>query len=163
MNEMVLAQRQFLLYSGSVLALLAAAYAAVYLLMIRRSFIQPIRQLTQAALKYEAGEEQELFRQVEIRNNDELQSLASAFRMMLVEINLNNLEQQELAVREQRLETDLQLAKALNVSLLPRALPEREEGYPFSIQGYLEQGQELSCCFYDYFLLDGEPAVPAAG
>lgn len=156
MNEMVLAQRQFLLYSGSVLALLAAAYAAVYLLMIRRSFIQPIRQLTQAALKYEAGEEQELFRQVEIRNNDELQSLASAFRMMLVEINLNNLEQQELAVREQRLETDLQLAKALNVSLLPRALPEREEGYPFSIQGYLEQGQELSCCFYDYFLLDGE-------
>ena len=92
---------------------------------------------------------------MEIRSNDELRSLADAFRMMLVEINVNNMEQQELAVREQRLETELQLAKELNVSLLPKALPQRKGGYPFEVQGYLEQGQELACCFYDYFLMDG--------
>lgn len=153
---MVREQRQFLLNSGGLLALLALAYAAVFLLIFYRSFIQPIRQLTQAALKYEGGEEENLFRQVEIRNNDELKSLASAFRMMLVEINLNNMEQKELAVREQQVEAELQLARELNISLLPRALPEREGGYPFAVQGHLEQGQELSYCFYDYFLLDGE-------
>ena len=126
---MVREQRQFLLNSGGLLFLLALAYAVVFLLVFYRSFIQPVRQLTQAALKYEGGEEQDLFRQVEIRNNDELKSLASAFRMMLVEINLNNIEQKELAVREQQVEAELQLAKELNISLLPRALPDREGGY----------------------------------
>ena len=156
MNDVVQEQRQFLFYTGGLLAALTLGFAVVYLIIIRRSFIRPIRQLTQAALKYEGGEGVKVFRQVEIRSNDELRSLADAFRMMLVEINLNNMEQQELAVREQRMESELQLARQLNVSLLPKALPEREGGYPFEVQGYLEQTQELSCCFYDYFLLDGE-------
>ena len=156
MNDVVQEQQQFLLYSGSLLAILTLIFAAVYLVVIRRSFIQPIQQLTQAALKYEGGESVSVFRQVDIRSNDELRSLADAFRMMLAEINLNSMEQQDLAVREQRLESELQLAKELNASLLPKALPERKGGYPFEVQGYLEQGQELSCCFYDYFLLDGD-------
>ncbi len=156
MNAVVQEQQHFLLYSGSLLAALTLVFAAAYLVVIRRSFIQPVQQLTQAALKYEGGEGNKVFRQVEIRNNDELKSLADAFRMMLVEINLNSVEQQELAVREQRLESELQLAKELNVSLLPKALPQRSGGYPFEVQGNLEQGQELSCCFYDYFLMDGE-------
>ena len=103
MNDVVQEQQQFLLYSGSLLAVLTLVFAAVYLVIIRRSFIQPIRQLTQAALKYEGGEGVSVFRQVEIRSNDELRSLADAFRMMLAEINLNSMEQQDLAVREQRL------------------------------------------------------------
>ena len=156
MNDVVQEQRQFLFYTGGLLAALTLGFAVVYLIIIRRSFIRPVRQLTQAALKYEGGEGVKVFRQVEIRSNDELRSLADAFRMMLVEINLNNMEQQELAVREQRMESELQLARQLNVSLLPKALPEREGGYPFEVQGYLEQTRELSCCFYDYFLLDGE-------
>ena len=156
MNDVVQEQQQFLLYSGSLLAALTIIFAVVYLVLFRRTFVRPVQQLTQAALKYEGGEGNKVFRQVEIRNNDELKSLADAFRMMLVEINLNNMEQQELAVREQRLESELQLAKELNVSLLPKALPSRKGGYPFEVQGCLEQGQELSCCFYDYFLMDGE-------
>lgn len=156
MNGILQEQKSFLLVCGGLLAGLTALATAVYLVLARRSLIQPIRQLTQAAQEYEGGSDSLAFRRVKIRGNDELRSLADAFHMMLAEINLNNMEHQEVAVREQRLESELQLARALNVSLLPKALPPREGGYPFEIRGRLEQGEELACCFYDYFLLEGE-------
>lgn len=156
MNGIIKEQKNFLIICGGLLAGLTTVLAAIYLVLARRNLIQPIRQLTQAAQEYEGGNDSLAFRRVKIRGNDELRSLADAFHMMLVEINLNNMEHQEVAVREQRLESELQLARALNVSLLPKALPPWEGGYPFEIQGCLEQGEELSCCFYDYFLLEGE-------
>ena len=128
--------------------------AVLYLALIRRFFVRPVQQLTEAAQSYEGGENKKVFSGVKIHGNDELKTLADAFRMMLVEIEINNMEQQELALREQRLDSELQLANELNVSMLPRALPEREGGYPFAVQGSIRQGQELSCRFYDYFLLD---------
>ena len=39
----------------------------------------------------------------------------------------SNMEQKELALREQRLDSELQLANELNVSMLPKALPQRDE------------------------------------
>ena len=154
MNDVMQEQRNFLLYTGGLLAGLTMLLAVLCLIFMRRSIIRPIQQLTQAAQGYEGGENKRAFSSVKIRSNDELRTLADAFRMMLVEIDLNNMEQKELAVREQRLDSELQLANQLNLSMLPKALPQREGGYPFQVQGWLHQGQELSCCFYDYFLLD---------
>lgn len=156
MDDVVKEQERFLLYSGGLLAVISLGFVVVYLLLIRRNFIQPIQELTAVAQSYEGGDDNKLFSQVKIRSNDELRTLADAFRMMLVEISLNNMEQQELALREQQLASELQLANQLNMSMLPKELPSREGGYPFVIQGKLYQGAELSCCFYDYFLLDKE-------
>ena len=154
MNDVVQEQQRYLLYCGGLLAAITIGFVVVYLLLIRRYFIRPIQELTAAAQSYEGGENQKPFSRVKIRSNDELRTLADAFRMMLAEIDLNNLEQKELALREQKLESELQLANQLNVSMLPKELPERAGGYPFAIKGKLNQGRELSCCFYDYFLLD---------
>ena len=155
MSEVIQEQQNFLLRTGGLLAGLTLAFVVLYLELIRRNFIRPIRQLTAAAQGYEGGESRKAFSAVKIKSRDELRTLADAFRMMLVEIDLNNREQKELAVREQQLDSELQLASELNLSMLPKALPRREGGYPFGIQGLLHQGPELSCCFYDYFLLEG--------
>ena len=53
MNEVVQEQQRFLLYSGGLLAALTVIFAGVYLLVIRRSFIRPVQELTAA------GEDQE--------------------------------------------------------------------------------------------------------
>ena len=154
LEDVVQEEQQFLFSAGSLLLILTVVFAVLYLALIRRYFVQPVQQLTQAAQSYEGGENKRVFSGIKIRGNDELKTLADAFRMMLVEIEINNMEQQELALREQRLDSELQLANELNVSMLPKILPEREGGYPFDVQGSIRQGQELSCCFYDYFLLD---------
>ena len=143
MEPAVQAQRDFLLGTGVLLAVLAAVLIAAYMLVIRRSFIQPIRLLTKAAQDYEGGEDKSTFTKVKIKSHDELRTLSDAFRMMLVEIDLNNFEQKELAVREQ--------------------------GYEFAVRGLLCSGREVEYDFYDYFMLDQDRlcviigAVPGEG
>lgn len=162
-------EQDFLVSMGVLLACLATALIVAFMLVIRRIFIQPIRLLTKAAQDYEGGENKSTFTKVKIKSHDELRTLSDAFRMMLVEIDLNNFEQKELAVREQKLEIELQLANELNRSMLPKELPEREQGYEFDVHGLLCRGREVEYDFYDYFMLDQDRlcvvigAVPGEG
>ena len=109
MTQAAARERGFLLSMGVLLAALAAVLIVVFMLVIRRTLIQPIQLLTKAAQDYEGGENKSTFTKVKIKSHDELRTLSDAFRMMLVEIDLNNFEQKELAVREQKLEIELQL------------------------------------------------------
>lgn len=169
MDQAVARERNFLMSTGVLLACLAAVLIVAFMLVIRRIFIQPIRLLTKAAQDYEGGENKSTFTKVKIKSHDELRTLSDAFRMMLVEIDLNNFEQKELAVREQKLEIELQLANELNRSMLPKELPEREQGYEFDVHGLLCRGREVEYDFYDYFMLDQDRlcvvigAVPGEG
>ena len=169
MEPAIAQEHQFLMRIGGLLAVLAAALIVAYMLVVRRILIQPIRLLTKAAQDYEGGETKSTFTKVKMKSNDELRTLSDAFRMMLVEIDLNNFEQKELAVREQKLEIELQLANELNSSMLPKELPKREQGYEFDIQGLLCAGNEVEYDFYDYFMLDQDRlcvvigAVPGEG
>ena len=169
MEQAAAREQSFLVSIGALLACLAAVLIVAFLLVIRRIFIQPIRLLTKAAQDYEGGEDKSTFTKVKIKSHDELRTLSDAFRMMLVEIDLNNFEQKELAVREQKLEIELQLANELNRSMLPKELPVREQGYEFDVHGLLCRGREVEYDFYDYFMLDQDRlcvligAVPGEG
>ena len=169
MDQAAAQERGFLVSMGVLLVCLAAVLIVAFMLVIRRIFIQPIRLLTKAAQDYEGGEDKSTFTKVKIKSHDELRTLSDAFRMMLVEIDLNNFEQKELAVREQKLEIELQLANELNQSMLPKELPQREQGYEFDVHGLLCPGREVEYDFYDYFMLDQDRlcvvigAVPGEG
>ena len=169
MDQAMTREQNFLVSMGILLAVLAAVLIVAFMMVIRHSFIQPIRLLTKAAQDYEGGEDKSTFTKVKIKSHDELRTLSDAFRMMLVEIDLNNFEQKELAVREQKLEIELQLANELNRSMLPKELPKREQGYEFDVHGLLCRGREVEYDFYDYFMLDQDRlcvvigAVPGEG
>lgn len=169
MGQAAAREQGFLVSMGVLLVCLAAALIVAFMLVIRRILVRPIRLLTKAAQDYEGGENKSTFTKVKIKSHDELRTLSDAFRMMLVEIDLNNFEQKELAVREQKLEIELQLANELNQSMLPKELPEREQGYEFEVHGLLCRGREVEYDFYDYFMLDQDRlcvvigAVPGEG
>ena len=156
--EAVMEEMQtFLVSTGSLLAGMTLVFIVIYLLLARRSIITPVRQLTSAAESYEGGKGgggEVALKQLEVKGSRELRTLADAFRMMLVEIRLNGMEQQELAAQEQRLANEVELAKELNLAMLPKALPERKESYPFQVRGFTRQGSGTAGCFYDYFMLD---------
>jgi|GEM_PF-1783286 len=154
MNDVVAAEQAYLLRIGLLLLVLTLGVMIAYLVFVRKSIIQPIRKLTDAARAYEGGENKASFANLQLNSRDELSTLAEAFRMMLVEIELHGKEQTELAVREERMESELRLATEINAALLPKALPEPKGGLGFGIQGRVEQSGELSGSFYDYYLLD---------
>ncbi len=156
MNGVMQEQKSFLLYTGGLLVTLTLVFALIYLLLARRFFIQPLQKLTEAANQYNGGmsHAQEAFDAVQIRGNDEIRTLSDAFRMMLAEIGLTAMEQQELAVREQQIESELQLSNELHRSMLPKELPRREGGYPFRVCGQTNWEDVTAYTFYDYFLLE---------
>lgn len=143
-----------LVYGGIGLLSLTILLGVIQYLCLRSWIFRPIRQLEDAIRGYEGGENKAALQKLKFRRNDELRRLADAFRMMLVEIDINNLEQKEVALRDQQLATEMQLATELNHSTLPQALPPRDGGYPFTVCGALQEGHMRSCCLYDYFLLD---------
>lgn len=154
MNDVVAAEQAYLLRMGILLLVLTLGVMIAYLVFVRRSVIQPIRKLTDAAQAYEGGENKASFANVQINSRDELSTLADAFRMMLIEIEQHGKEQTELAVREERMESELRIATEINAALLPKAIPEPKGGLGFGIQGRVEQSGELSSSFYDYYMLD---------
>lgn len=154
MNEVVATQQAFLFRMALLLSVLTLGVMAAYLIFVRRTVIQPIRQLTSAAQAYEGGENKASFSNLKFKSRDELRTLADAFRMMLVEIELHGREQTELAVREERMESELRLATEINTAMLPKVLREPEGGLGFQVRGSVDQREELGCCFYDYYLLE---------
>ena len=133
---------------------------AVYLRLVRNTVIAPIQRLTDAVQAYEGGENKASLRSLELKGNDELRTLADAFRMMLVEIDLRGFEERELAVREERVEAELKLTTAVNAAMEPKALPRTSSRLAFDVRGLTDQSGELNRDFYDYFLLeDGKLGV----
>lgn len=143
------------LWMSLILLAVTTAVLAVYLYIVRKTVLMPIQQLTDAVQAYEGGENKASLRNLQIKGNDELRTLADAFRMMLVEIDLRGFEERELAVREERVEAELKLTTAVNAAMEPKSLPRTSERLAFDICGLADQSGELNRDFYDYFLLDG--------
>lgn len=139
-----------------VLGLLSVVFLAVYLLVIRKSFIKPMARITKAAQSCGEGAGSEAFEGLKVKGSFEFQTLSDTFCRMLRQIEENDRRQRDLAVREQKLQSEMGIANDLNMAVLPRELPWRGEEYPFRIQGLIRPGEGLNCCFYDYFLLSGD-------
>ena len=154
MGAVMREMRDFLLSCGGLLAAITLVFVGAYLLLARRSIILPVRQLTGVAESYTGGKDDLAMKRLQIKGSRELRTLADAFRFMLAEIRVNSLEQQELALQEQRLANEVGLARELNQAMLPKGLPERKEPYPFQVRGLTRQGGGTAGCFYDYFMLD---------
>ena len=143
-----------LLWMALILLIVTAVVLALYLHLVRKSVVVPIQRLTDAVQAYEGGENKASLRSLELKGNDELRTLADAFRMMLVEIDLRGFEERELAVREERVEAELKLTTAVNAAMEPKALPRNSSRLAFDVRGLADQSGELNRDFYDYFLLE---------
>lgn len=140
----------------AVLGVLTVIFLIIYLLVIRSSFIKPMASITRAARSSAEGAGSEAFEGLKVKGSFEFQTLSDNFCLMLRKIEENDRRQRDLAVREQRLQSEMSIANDLNMAVLPRELPPRDEAYPFRVQGLIKPGEGLTCCFYDYFLLPGD-------
>ncbi len=142
--------------AAAAAAVLSAMLAVLYWLLVKRSVITPIKRISDAAADYSEGGNRQAFAKLRFAGSAELTGLASSFRMMLAEIEVNNMEQQELAVQEQKNAGDMALASGLNAAARPKELP-ADKDYPFRLGGMVnESGRALTGCFYDYFVTEGD-------
>lgn len=132
--EPVFAVRRTILYA--TVGLLILSIAITYVLSRRLS--RPIEDLARASAKIAAGE---FGTQVTISSSDEIGQLADSFNKM----SLNLREIQALREREAAVGREMEIARDIQLSLLPA---DGEFG-AYSFQGYMRSADEVGGDYYD--------------
>lgn len=117
---------------------------------LTKSIVKPISVLSEGAKKIGEGD---LYYKIDLDTNDELSDLADSFNNMTGELNKYIKELTSVMVDKERLETELDVAKRIQVSMLPTKFPNYEE---FDIIASMTPAKKVGGDFYDFFFIDEE-------
>jgi sigma-B regulation protein RsbU (phosphoserine phosphatase) len=132
----------------AVATLLLAALAAV---CVARAFANPIVQLT-AMTKVLAGGD--LSRTVEVPSGNEIGELAASFNDMASQLAASIERLQETTAAKERIESEIQVAHDIQMSMVPRSFPAFPGRSEVDIYARLVPAREMGGDLYDFFFLD---------
>ena len=144
----------------SIISVLATmVIAAVVSLRMKRTVVDPINLITNAAKKYaedkRAGvEKTQHFSQLDIQTRDEIEKLSQVMQNM--ELDLQDYEQRiaAIAAERERIGVELKTATLIQQSMLPHVFPPFPDRSEFDIYASMSPAKEVGGDFYDFFLID---------
>lgn len=141
-----LAQRQGLV----ALAGLCLLVVVVWLLIT--GLTRPLTRLAGAARRLAAGDFSTKVQGV--RPGDELGDLAGGFNQMVDDLNRYVAELTTTTAAKERIESELDLARRIQQSILPRTYPPYPDHDEFDLFGRTIPARQVGGDFYDYFMID---------
>jgi sigma-B regulation protein RsbU (phosphoserine phosphatase) len=134
------------------LAGLAALLAVVFL--VGSGLTKPLEQVAQSAKRLATGD---LSAKVSgVRPGDEVGDLAESFNTMVDDLNSYVLELTTTTAAKERIESELELARQIQQSILPRTYPAFPHRSEFDLYGVTRPAREVGGDFYDFFMIDDE-------
>lgn len=119
-----------------------------------------IVKLTDGAKRIASGD---LDSKVEVASRDEVEDLADAFNTMTHDLKIYMRNLAETTALQERLDSELRIARDIQASMLPRVFPPFPDHTTFDIFATMEPAKEVGGDFYDFFLLgDGKLCVNIA-
>lgn len=88
--------------------------------------------------------------------HDEVGALAGSFIFMRKELRKNVLKLLDATAAKERYESELNLAREIQMSMLPQKLPTFTGNSQVDLFAYLEPAREVGGDLYDYFMLDDD-------
>ena len=162
MNEVMNTQRTFLIALAVLLAALTIGFLALFLMVMRRTVIRPIDQLTQATGAFIQNNEEELAAGTatvnvpDIRTGDEVELLADSFRKMEEDMISYLRSFMAITAEKERIGAELNVATQIQADMLPRIFPAFPERPEFDIYASMTPAKEVGGDFYDFFLVDDD-------
>lgn len=139
----------FIMAAMGLAGILLLTAAVVY---IAHSITRPLRSLAAATHVMSSGNfDLEL---PTVRSNDEVGELTRDFQLMKESLKeyIRNLT--ETTAAKERIESELQVAKDIQASLLPRLFPAFPDRLEFDIFASMDPAKEVGGDFYDFFFID---------
>ncbi|MCZ6803254.1 MAG: SpoIIE family protein phosphatase, partial [Proteobacteria bacterium] len=122
------------------------------ILLVSNSLTGPIRRLAVAVNRIREGELDS--KVTDIRSSDEIGQLATGFNAMVDRLNQHiDALSKEMAAR-QLVENELQVAREIQSSLLPRTFPPFPDHDEFDLYARNEAARHVAGDFYDFFFVD---------
>ena len=134
-----------------ILGTIGFALLLIVALAIARSITYPLRQLASATRTMAQGDLDKAL--PEIKGEDEVAQLASAFDNMRGDLKKYIVQLQEATAARERMESEMRIARNIQMDLVPKTFPSRKE---FEMFGLLEPAREVGGDFYDYFMPDDQ-------
>ena len=155
MSALALARMVFRINIIRVMSVLSVIVGIGHGLYLNRSLIRPIRKITAEASRFaEENKPAEKKLKAEIRNEDEIGVLAQSIDQMEEQVAryIENLT--EITAERERIGTELDLAKRIQVAMIPHEFPPFPGRTEFDVYASMTSAKEVGGDFYDFFLID---------
>lgn len=139
--------RKALIMGGAGLALMLLVLA-----VISKAIVRPLETLAQSASTIAQGNLDTALPPV--RRRDEIGELRNSFESMRQALKEHIASLVETTAAKERLDSELKIARTIQMSFLPKRFPPFPERDEFSIFAFLEPAKEVGGDLYDFFLRD---------
>jgi len=138
-----------------VLIVLVIAIIIGQHIYLRRQLLNPIRKITEEAVRFAAEEAPAERKLAEtITQRDEIGKLAGSIDHMEEQIAQYMDQLTQVTAEKERISTELSLATRIQADMLPRAFPAFPDRTEFDIYASMTPAKEVGGDFYDFFLID---------
>ena len=152
--------RVHLIKSALVLLSVTVVFSVISIVLIRRFLIRPMRSLAQAATEFRPEEDgtysKAKISKVEVRSGDEIGDLSREIRSMQEEIVENTGNLARMTAEKERIITELDLAREIQASALPRIFPPFPDRTEFDLYASMTPARAVGGDFYDFFFIDDD-------
>ena len=159
--DMTDAVREYRNYrTAGILMILAltAAGSAVSILLMRRHITRPIRDLARSTRNFVPEEDgtysAERIARVNTGSRDEIGDFSRDVRAMQERIVTDTENLARMTAERERIRTETDMARDIQLSMLPRVFPAFPERTEFSLHASMRPAREVGGDFYDFFLTD---------
>ncbi len=161
MNRVVQNSERFLIYYILFLLILTVLLDLVIVRLVKKTVVQPITEINQAARAYitEKGQGYDHgthFRDLKIQTGDEIESLALIIADMERDMERYVDHIAEAKAEEERISAELGIAAEIQEGSLPRKFPAFPDRNEFSLYATMHPAKEVGGDFYDFFLIDDD-------
>jgi phosphoserine phosphatase RsbU/P len=145
------------LAKGAIGLCVLVGLVIICILLVSTNLTRPILKLAEAVSRLGAGDLDS--KVTGITSKDEIGQLADGFNTMLDELNLNIKSLgQEMAARE-LVENELNVAREIQSSLLPRTFPPFPEHDDFELHAVNQAARHVAGDFFDFFFVNEETLI----
>ncbi|HEY6367474.1 MAG TPA: SpoIIE family protein phosphatase, partial [Candidatus Binatia bacterium] len=134
---------------GSVMAVFGA-----------KTISKPIADLTEMTRRIAGGD---FTQQIAIRAKNEIGVLAASFNAMTRRLNESIEHLKETTAAKERIESELQIAHEIQMSMVPKIFPPFPDRSEFDVFATLAPAKEVGGDFYDFFFIDDDHLCFAVG
>lgn len=155
MDVVVRARKRFLREVLIALVIVTTFVTSVQGMYMGRMLLKPLRMISTEASRFAAENiKPERMLTEKIRNKDEIGMLAESIDQMEEQICEYVERMKNVTAREERISTELNLARRIQADMLPSTFPAFPHRKEFDIYASMEPAKEVGGDFYDFFLVD---------
>jgi serine phosphatase RsbU (regulator of sigma subunit) len=136
-----------------LITLLTLAAVVLTAQSVAQSLSEPIRRLTQHTQEISRGD---LDKQIELHVDNEIGLLASSFNSMTEQLKESIRDLQETTAARERIESELRLAREIQMSSMPKVFPPYPDRTDFGIHAAIRPAKAVGGDFFNFELVEDD-------